>query len=196
MSHCLDGALVGLGHEDDELVASITGRDIGVADVRPHHGGQVLESVVAGGVPERVVHQLEAVEVEHQNGERMPVALVELHVPVEFLFEEPTVVQTGEGIGVRQAIELGAGLLMIGFGGCRHDPMKGDAHDADQPQDLFVLLTKTAGESLPDGLFEGVEAFGEGPYPCGLVALEKPEGRRLPMVEAARAELRPECPHR
>jgi len=78
---------------------------------------------------------------------------------------------------------------MVGFGGGGHDPMKGDAHDADKPEDLLVLLAETSGESLPDGLLEGVEAVGKGSYPRGLVTLEKPEGRRLAVVEAARPEL-------
>ncbi len=156
----------------------------------------MLEGVVAGGVAEGVVDQLEAVEVEHQDGERVPVALVELHVPVQFLLQEPAVVQPGEGVGVRQAVEFGAGLLVVGLGGGGHDPVKGDAQDAHQLEDLLVLLAQTSGEACPRWPPRGRRGCRRGADPRGLVTLEKPEGRGLAVVEAARPELRPECPRR
>ena len=101
--------------------------DVGVADVRAHRRRQVPDGLVAGRVPEGVVDQLEAVEVEHEHRERVAVALVELHVPVEFLLQVPAVVEAGERVGVGQAVEFGAGLLVIGLGRARHHPVQSHA---------------------------------------------------------------------
>ena len=62
-------------------------------------------------------------------------------------------------------------------------------HDADQGEDLLVLLAQAAFEPFPDGLLEGVEAVDERADAAGLVVLQEPERRGLPVVEAAGAEL-------
>ena len=67
--------------------------------------------------------------------------------------------------------------------------MESHAQDADEREDLFVLLAQALCESFPDRLFEGVETVGEGSDPSGLVVLQKPEGRRLPVIEPSGAEL-------
>jgi hypothetical protein len=61
--------LVGLGREDAELIpADPGGRVLGAHRAR-QGAGDVAQEIVAGGVAEAVVEQLESVEIEHQNRE-------------------------------------------------------------------------------------------------------------------------------
>ena len=60
--------------QDGELVAA-EARDLVVrAHERADEAGQLDEDLVAGGVPERVVDDLEVVEVEEEEGRRRPAA--------------------------------------------------------------------------------------------------------------------------
>lgn len=64
----------GMGEKRDELVAAVAREDIRVAQVPArdvHHRAQRL---VAALVPQRVVERLEVVDVEEDDGERVPVA--------------------------------------------------------------------------------------------------------------------------
>ena len=64
----LDGLLAGhVLAEDRELVAAEAGHDVGRAHHRAQPVGDRHQQPVAGGVPEAVVHHLEAVEVEEQH---------------------------------------------------------------------------------------------------------------------------------
>ncbi len=58
----LDGVLVGLGHQDQELVASEPAGDVHVADVHAHDGGQMGERGVSGRVSEGIVDHIEIVK--------------------------------------------------------------------------------------------------------------------------------------
>ena len=149
----------------------------------------MLQRFVSGKVSEGIVHQLETVQVQHQHREGVVVALVELHVAVEFLLHVPAVVQTGERVGVCQAVELGAGMLMVSLRGAGHDPVKSYAQDAGKREYVLVLLAQTLVQALPDGLLEGVETVDERADPGGVVAMEESQRRRLSEVQASGAEL-------
>ena len=61
---------VGLRQDDRELVAAVAGRDIRGAQGRPDELGGPGQDAVAEQVAERVVDELEVVEVEHQHAHR------------------------------------------------------------------------------------------------------------------------------
>ena len=73
----------------------------------------MLQGRIAGCVAERVVEELEVVEIEHEDRERMAVPFEHLHVPFELFLQVTAVVEAGELIGVGQAIQFSVRLLMI-----------------------------------------------------------------------------------
>ena len=83
----------GAGQDHDELVAAEpdaqVGRAAGVAHALRGHD----QHVVAGGMAERVVDLLEAVEVELQHGEPLAAPVRALDQRVEMVGEEGAVVQ-------------------------------------------------------------------------------------------------------
>ena len=56
-----------VGADDHELVAAGASRHVAVAEHAVEPAGEVHEELVAGGVAHRVVHELEAVEVQEQH---------------------------------------------------------------------------------------------------------------------------------
>jgi hypothetical protein len=69
------------GREHAELVAAEPGDHVNRADCAAHRHRDVHEDAVARVVPVSVVDPLEAVDVEQEQCERVPVAPVELHEP-------------------------------------------------------------------------------------------------------------------
>ena len=64
------GIELGVAHQEDaELVAAETAGDVGCADRLADHIGGLLEEEVADDVTELVVHLLQAVDVEEQQGD-------------------------------------------------------------------------------------------------------------------------------
>ena len=89
--------LVEPGGDHDELVAAEPGDQVTVAARPGQPAGDGAEQLVAGAVPERVVDDLEAVEVQEQQGQ-----LPALHEQVlELLGERGPVGQPGERVGQR-----------------------------------------------------------------------------------------------
>ena len=102
------GALeVDVGDEDEELVASEPGDDVG----RPHGVaepvGHDAEELVAGRVAVAVVHKLEVVEVDEEHGDRQVAALGARDRLLEVLLEEEAVGQVGQRVVVGQMGEPG-----------------------------------------------------------------------------------------
>ena len=60
-----------VAQQDDELLAAVARRDVVVADGPDDRTADRLEDVVAGGVPESVVEDLEAVDVDHQHADHV-----------------------------------------------------------------------------------------------------------------------------
>src|SRR5438067_478823 len=60
---------VGLGQEDRELLSAEPGRKVDVPEARAEDATQRAQDVVAGLVPETVVHELEVVEIREDERE-------------------------------------------------------------------------------------------------------------------------------
>ena len=95
---------VGLGHDDDELLAAEACDKIDAAHAAQGAIGQLAQRVVAAGMPELVVDRLEVVDVEHHQRGVADVAVIG-HAQQQ-LFEMgddvAAVVETGELVGQRQ----------------------------------------------------------------------------------------------
>src|SRR6185437_3362588 len=67
------GLEVGLGEPDSELLAPDAGSEVAAADLALDDAGEVDQRGITGGVPQRVVEQLEAVEIGvHQRARAWP----------------------------------------------------------------------------------------------------------------------------
>ena len=102
--------LVGLGHEQRELVAAQAGEDVlGAGDVA-QRGGDGGQHDVAALVAERVVDRLEVVDVEQRERERPLVAQRAGELLAQALVEGAVVGQARERIGGRLLDEDRVGL--------------------------------------------------------------------------------------
>src|SRR3954452_454770 len=84
--------------EDDELVAAEAGDRVRGPQRVLEAPGDVAQEAVAGGVAERVVDELEAVEVHEQHGDVAGLAARAYQGVPEAVEEERAVRQAGEGI--------------------------------------------------------------------------------------------------
>ena len=99
---------VGLGQDDRELVAAVARRDVRRAQRRADELRRPGQDPVAEQVAERVVDQLEVVEVEHQHAQRAAAALGPDDLLAEALVQEPVVVEAGQRVAVGEV----AGVLV------------------------------------------------------------------------------------
>ncbi len=103
----------------------------------------------------------------------MPVALVELDVAFHLGLPVAPVVEAGEAVGVRQPVQFGVALVVIGLGCRGHDAMQAQAQYADQLEQVPVLVAHALGDLLPDGIFEGTEVVGQSPDGARLLPLQQ-----------------------
>ena len=97
---------VRLGQHHRELLAAEPARDVAAAERAPEQFGERLQQQVAGRVPGCVVHALEEVHVEQQQGDRpigVPARVVAL--AAERIVQEAAVVQAGQRILQRLDLE-------------------------------------------------------------------------------------------
>ncbi len=166
--------------QHDELVAAETGHDV----VGPQHADQALgrgeQQLVAGGVPERVVDDLEPVEVEEEQRHR-PGRPVAPHQDAGQLVEQQGPVgQSGQRVVQRLVGQLGLGALQRGDVG-------GHGQDVVDPTVLGELghgtglepLELAARPDLPLGVepTAAVEDLADGPLPSGVVGHSEHVGR-------------------
>ena len=104
-----------------ELVAGEPADHVAAPDGRLEPLGQSQEHLVAAGVPERVVDQLEPVEVDEQDGQVGAALHRHQQLPLELVVEEGPVAQPGQRVVVGQPVELGLGRLPVGHVGERAD---------------------------------------------------------------------------
>ncbi|MCZ7561703.1 MAG: hypothetical protein M5U30_18075 [Burkholderiaceae bacterium] len=99
-------------HDDHQFVAANARRQVRRPDHFAHAGRHLAQDLVAGGVPEQVVHQLEAVEVDvgqaHGTIPRGADGLQQVQ------FEAAPVQQPGQRIVVDQELELAFSVLARG----------------------------------------------------------------------------------
>ncbi len=96
-------ALIGLaGLNDGELVAAEPGQHVGFAQQRFQARRHFDQQRVAGGMAERIVDLLEAIEVEQQDGERLLQAAVARGGFLDLLNERRAIGKSGQRVMVRQ----------------------------------------------------------------------------------------------
>jgi hypothetical protein len=67
LGDCLGGRRVNAHEQHSELLATDPGQDVRVTQDRTHACDEVLERRIAGGVPAKIVHELEVVQVKNQH---------------------------------------------------------------------------------------------------------------------------------
>lgn len=99
--------------QDGELVAAETCDDVVLAQRRLETLGCFSKQHVAEAVSERVVHQLEPVEVEHEDREGAAVLSIRRGVKRDQILEMGTVWQTGQRVGEGERAYPGLGLQTL-----------------------------------------------------------------------------------
>ena len=112
------------GHDDCELVAAEAGNGIGRARHGTQPGTDLADQLVAGGVAERVVDRLEAVEIEIEERSAPPCPRAKQRFG-ELLLEEEAVGEAGERIVEGDELDLVLSALALG-------DVAGDADEADE----------------------------------------------------------------
>ena len=103
-----------LGHDDGEFVAAEPGQKVIVLQLARDQMRDFPEQFIAGGVAERVVDLLEAVEIEQQQRRgRFRAAPAGQHI-VDFAAEQGAVGEAGEGVIVSELFQLLLGGLALG----------------------------------------------------------------------------------
>ena len=103
-----------VGEQQEELVPTLPRDQVRLARASAEPLGELLQELVAGVVAERVVHELEVVEVEveHADAEVVPARPGDRRL--EHLLEERPVRQAGELVVVREERHLLLGALALG----------------------------------------------------------------------------------
>lgn len=91
------------GAKQQELVAAEPGEDVLRHDVRAQAFGDGAQQPVAAGVAQRVVDQLEAIEVQHQHGNRPLLVLRIDQRALDMAVEEIAVREASQPVVVRHA---------------------------------------------------------------------------------------------
>ena len=101
------------GHDHGELLAADAADHVGGADGRAQVVGELGEHLVADRVPEDVVHLLEVVDVDHHHGDVLVRARGVSQLAAEALVEVAVVVEAGERVGLRLALEPRADVRVV-----------------------------------------------------------------------------------
>ena len=163
------------GDQHGELVSAQAGHGVGRADRGPHPGGDDAQQVVAGLVAQRVVHALEPVEVDEQDGGDeagvAPGPMDRLGHPVP---EADPVGQAGQCIVEGLVLDGGLGLLAVGHvvhvdDHPAHGRIVEQVHEAGRgPQRRPVDVVDPQLEAVdPPRLAQGVGEGGPGPALVG-----------------------------
>jgi hypothetical protein len=127
-------ALLGVGHDQRELVAAVAGGDVVGADPAAQRGADPPQHLVARQVAVQVVDLLEVVEVDqHQRGRLGGAAGGALDLAPELLVQRGVVEAAGQGVGLRGAGEVGvrAGVAAGDAGQLREGLQHGEVLRAD-----------------------------------------------------------------
>ena len=102
-------------HREDEgeLVSAEASDDVGLAQASAEHAGEADDQLVAGGMAERVVDVLEAVEVDHGERSAAGVAAGASELRLELALEAAAVQQTRQRIVIGHVLES---LLVMAAG--------------------------------------------------------------------------------
>ena len=124
------GGAVDFREADDKFVTAHAADDVAFAEAGAKAEGGSLEEAIAGVVAEGVVDVLEAVEVEHEDGDAALVAGGESDGLGDAVLEEGAIGEAGEAVVEGEVVDAGFGLLAVG-------DVAGDAHGAD---DLAAVI--------------------------------------------------------
>ena len=105
--------VVGVRHQDAELLAAVAADQVARADGRLQRAGDEGERAVAGVVPLGVVDELEVIEVDHQDRDRMAVADAHRHLGRRQAHPGAPVEHAGEAVDGREALELARRLVAV-----------------------------------------------------------------------------------
>ena len=105
--------LLAAGLEDGEFVAAEAGHDVAVAQVAAQALGHLAEQLVAGGMAQRVVHALEAVEIEAEHRDRRLRLLGELEGEQEVVVQLGAVGEPGERVVMGEEADALLGLAAL-----------------------------------------------------------------------------------
>jgi hypothetical protein len=157
--------LAGDRQQHGELVAAEAGDETEVPDAVHEAPGHLLQEAVALRVPERVVHVLEAVQVEdHHRGTGGAACLHELQGVADLPLQPQPVGQAGQGVVQRVVAQLVDQLTVLE----RHAGVVGDGLEQ---QDVVALegaqITEPVGdEQRPDGATISAERHDDGVGPA------------------------------
>ena len=101
------------GHEQRELVAAEARHRVALADVLLDPLGHLAQQLVADRVAERVVDDLEAVEVEEEDGQPLVVAVGLRHGERQAVVEEEAVGQVRQRVVEGEVLDLLLGPLAL-----------------------------------------------------------------------------------
>ncbi len=105
----------GLGEQQHEFLAAVARRQIGGAQrARLQRRGHLLQADVAGGVAKRVVVQLEVVDVEHDQRQRLAAADRAQPLLLEETVEAAAVGDLGQLVDHRRVLQRRLGALVVG----------------------------------------------------------------------------------
>ena len=114
-------------HDEQELVASQPAHGVGAARDTGEAVRHLLDELITGPVPERIVDDLETVEIEHGDCEDVAVALRVRHRLCQAIIQQYPIRQTRQGVVACQVPQL----LVGGF-----QPLGAGLHDMLQVLDL------------------------------------------------------------
>ena len=87
---------------DGEFIPAEAGKHIVITQRRFQPLRRFTEQLISGGMPERIVDILKLVEIHHEHGKGLAMALQASHGLPQFLGEECKIFQTGKYVMVRQ----------------------------------------------------------------------------------------------
>lgn len=96
----------GLRQQQAKLVATKSSRRVRTSSDRSAHRCDDLKNVIAEVVAEAVIDNLEAVDINQQHGKRPAIALKVRLFGGANRIEMPSIVKSGQSIGVRQGLEI------------------------------------------------------------------------------------------
>ncbi len=135
-----------VGEQEEELVAAHPRHEVGLARRLTQPFGELPEHLVAGLVTERVVHELEVVDIHHEHRDRALVSSGTCHREVEELVEHRPVRQPRALVVIGEERRLLLRLLLQGD--VLHEPLRvrgarsvvDDLRDVAHPHDAAVLV--------------------------------------------------------
>src|SRR3954471_314785 len=136
----------GFRKDETQLFSTVASQTLLAPRAVPKHSGQLTQHEVAGQVPVPVVHVLEVVDVDQQDGQRAAVSRRACDLTLEKLKQVAPVVELGERIRDGQAIER---VMVVRFNSTRpvcrqqlehHGPHADEISRGQQPLAAHALV--------------------------------------------------------